>query len=171
MAHIDGMSKGATPKIYRNAIKLREKQTPAEEKLWEELKERKLGIRFRRQHPVAKYIVDFYCHQFKLAIGCYSAVEKTINSLVTYPFCHNFCLKNTKFPLKLLRFQIYSPTLKHGAIEIDGGYHETTEQKVLDSKRTKNLEQMGLKVIRFKNDEVLSNTEDVIERITKLITD
>ncbi len=36
----------------------------------------------------------------------YSAVEKNINSLVTYPFCHNFCLKNTKFPPKLLRFQI-----------------------------------------------------------------
>ncbi len=47
----------------------------------------------------------------------YSAVEKNINSLVTYPFCHNFCLKNTKFPPKLLRFQIYSPALKHGAID------------------------------------------------------
>ncbi len=47
----------------------------------------------------------------------YSAVEKNINSLVTYPFCHDFCLKNTKFPPKLLRFQIYNPTLKHGAID------------------------------------------------------
>ncbi len=50
-------------------------------------------------------------------MGYYSAVGKNINSLVTYPFCHNFCLKNTKFPPKLLRFQIYNPMLKHGSID------------------------------------------------------
>ena len=36
--------------------------------LWEELRNKKLGVKFRRQHPFCGFILDFYCHQFKLAI-------------------------------------------------------------------------------------------------------
>jgi len=62
------MFSGATPEIFKNAESLRESQTHAEEVLWEELRNKKLGVKFRRQHPIAKYIVDFYCYKFKLVI-------------------------------------------------------------------------------------------------------
>ena len=43
--------------------------TNAEQILWSELKENKLlGYKFRRQHPIGFYIVDFYCHKLKLII-------------------------------------------------------------------------------------------------------
>jgi len=40
---------------------LRKHATPQEEKLWQELRNNKLGIRFRRQHSFGGYILDFYC--------------------------------------------------------------------------------------------------------------
>lgn len=59
----------ASPEIFRRAKKLRDRMTPAEAHLWESLRARKLNdLHFRRQHPVSKFIVDFYCHKFKLAI-------------------------------------------------------------------------------------------------------
>ena len=43
--------------------------TFAETLLWAELRARRLaGLRFRRQHPVLGYIIDFYCHELRLAI-------------------------------------------------------------------------------------------------------
>jgi very-short-patch-repair endonuclease len=43
--------------------------TNAESLLWERLCKRRFeGLRFRRQHPIRRYIVDFYCHEKKLAI-------------------------------------------------------------------------------------------------------
>jgi len=43
--------------------------TRAEQKLWTQLRRKKLGgLRFRRQHPVGRYIADFYCHELKLVI-------------------------------------------------------------------------------------------------------
>jgi very-short-patch-repair endonuclease len=37
--------------------------------MWRELRGRKfLGLKFRRQHVAAGYILDFYCHELKLAI-------------------------------------------------------------------------------------------------------
>jgi len=43
--------------------------TPAEEKLWEALKGKKLGgLKFRAQHPVGPFILDFYCPARKLVI-------------------------------------------------------------------------------------------------------
>lgn len=43
--------------------------TPAENLLWQNLRNRKVSIhKFRRQHPIAKYIVDFYCHEARLVI-------------------------------------------------------------------------------------------------------
>ncbi len=48
---------------------LRKKQTDAERKLWYALRNRRLaGIKFRRQFPIGKYILDFYSTQYKLAI-------------------------------------------------------------------------------------------------------
>ncbi|MGA3085151.1 MAG: HsdR family type I site-specific deoxyribonuclease [Thermodesulfobacteriota bacterium] len=51
------------------ARELREKQKPAEAMFWELLRNRKfLGLKFRRQHQIGKYIVDFYCDEIKLVV-------------------------------------------------------------------------------------------------------
>jgi very-short-patch-repair endonuclease len=114
----DDMWKGASARIFSNAQKLRENATEAEEFLWLALRENQLdGLKFRRQHPLSVYIVDFYCHKLKLVI------------------------------------------------EIDGGYHHTKEQMLLDEERTTTIEFQGLKVIRFTNDEVLLKLPEVLDKI------
>ncbi len=63
------MHLGASPTIFRNAYKLRKNPTEAEEILWQYLRNRQMeGVRFRRQHPLKKFVADFYAHQYKLAI-------------------------------------------------------------------------------------------------------
>jgi very-short-patch-repair endonuclease len=47
---------------------LRQPQTPAESTLWRSLRNRNLVYKFRRQHPIDKFIIDFYCAQAKLCI-------------------------------------------------------------------------------------------------------
>ncbi|HET9746193.1 MAG TPA: DUF559 domain-containing protein [Chitinophagaceae bacterium] len=54
-------------------------------------------------------------------------------------------------------------------IEIDGEYHNAEEQKLYDEIRTKCMSSVGLSLLRFTNDEVLSNTEQVIEKIKSFI--
>ena len=59
----------ASEKIFENAKKLRKKQTPAEALLWKILRSHKLdGLKFRRQHPLSRFIVDFYCHSLLLVV-------------------------------------------------------------------------------------------------------
>ncbi len=50
-------------------------------------------------------------------------------------------------------------------IEIDGGYHDSKEQKLLDAERSEILEFQELEIIRFTNIEVLENIEFVIKKI------
>jgi len=60
---------GASAEIFRRAKELRGRMTKTEKMLWEELRGKKLGgYKFRNQHPVAKFILDFYCHSKKLGI-------------------------------------------------------------------------------------------------------
>lgn len=56
------------PPILERARELRHPQTPAEATHWRYLRNRNLGYKFRRQHPIDKFIVDFYCAQAKLYI-------------------------------------------------------------------------------------------------------
>lgn len=57
------------PYAVRNAQVLRKRCTPVEIALWEALRNRKfLGLKFRRQVPVGKFIVDFLCTHPKLII-------------------------------------------------------------------------------------------------------
>ena len=57
------------PDILHNARLLRETQTDAEQLMWQLLRSRRFcGVKFRRQHPVGQYIVDFYCHDALLAV-------------------------------------------------------------------------------------------------------
>jgi very-short-patch-repair endonuclease len=53
-------------------------------------------------------------------------------------------------------------------VELDGGIHDC--QKEYDKYRTFIIEQLGLQVVRFSNDEVLNDIESVIERLRKYLT-
>ena len=60
----------APNKLHRDLSRvLRKKQTPAEQHLWQYLRKQQLaGYRFRRQHPLGRYIADFVCLDKKLII-------------------------------------------------------------------------------------------------------
>ena len=61
--------RGTTPGVRANAQVLRRNPTPAEAMLWEAIRARQLaGLRFRRQHPVGRFILDFYCPSCKLVV-------------------------------------------------------------------------------------------------------
>ena len=69
--------RGITPELQQAAWNLRRQMTPAEQTLWEELRERRLsGLRFRRQHPVGQFVLDFYCSQHKLVVELDGAVHE-----------------------------------------------------------------------------------------------
>ena len=59
---------GASKRTFEFAAYLRENLTPAERMLWYQLQKNALGFRFRCQHPIWKYVVDFYCHPVKLVV-------------------------------------------------------------------------------------------------------
>ncbi len=121
--HDVSMWTGAPTSIFLKAKELRNQMTLSERQLWSELEKNKLlGVKFRRQHPIGIYIVDFYAHKFKLIV------------------------------------------------ELDGKYHQNKKQQILDNERTAFLEFNGLKVIRFKNDEILENLATVIQRIKNEIS-
>ena len=101
---------------------LRNKPTPAEQLLWNELKWKKLkGYKFRRQHSVGNYILDFYCAEYMLAI------------------------------------------------ELDGAHHLEKEEVIYDNARTEFLNELNIKVIRFRNFEVENDIRRVLEDILKVI--
>jgi very-short-patch-repair endonuclease len=101
--------------VNQNARQLRRDSTDAERRLWEALRDRRLaGYRFRRQHPVGGFILDFACTRH--------------------------CL----------------------AVEADGGQHADS---LADVRRTMLLQRKGWRVLRFWNNDVLGNTEGVIEAI------
>jgi very-short-patch-repair endonuclease len=103
--------------IKIRAKELRKQATAAEKILWEQLRNRKLnGIKFRRQHVLSPYIVDFYCPTHQVAI------------------------------------------------ELDGEIHKFHEED--DIARERNLEDRGIRVIRFWNYEVEQSLESVLEIIT-----
>ncbi|MGC1203720.1 MAG: class I tRNA ligase family protein, partial [Flavobacteriaceae bacterium] len=92
--------------------------TEAEKVLWECLKTKQLdGYKFRREHIIDEYIVDFVC------------------------------------------------LAKNLVIEVDGGYHNNAEIKEADKFRTENLEDLGFRVIRFTNEEVIGNIDNVLKKI------
>ena len=55
---------------------------------------------------------------------------------------------------------------KRVVIEVDGGQHASEKNK--DQKRDKLLKDMGFKVLRFWNNEVIQNTDEVLEQIRKI---
>jgi very-short-patch-repair endonuclease len=48
---------------------MRREPTPAEQKLWQKLRHKQLlGFKFRRQHVIDRFIVDFYCREARLVV-------------------------------------------------------------------------------------------------------
>jgi very-short-patch-repair endonuclease len=71
-------------------------------------------------------------------------------------------------PISIYIADFYCHKLKL-AIEIDGGYHLSEEQQLLDKERTVNLEYQGLRLIRFSNEEVVLKLQEVINKIKDFI--
>lgn len=106
--------------LFNHARHHRHFNTEAEGILWQHLRGRKLlGFKFRRQHPVGRYIVDLYCHERGLIV------------------------------------------------EADGFVHLTDDNPRYDAERTSFLKHLGLKVLRYPNDDILNRTEVVISEIRK----
>ena len=112
---------GATSIIFQLAQHLRHNPTNSETVLWNRLKQKQLGVKFRRQHPVGEFIVDFYSHENRLII------------------------------------------------ELDGGIHNTQENRELDALRESKLKSLGLKIIRIKNEELEDDVGLVLDRIRNML--
>jgi very-short-patch-repair endonuclease len=74
--------RGSWPEIEQSARGMRREPTLAEEALWAALRGRRLGgLKFRRQHPVGRFILDFYCPDCKLVVeldgGVHDEKEQT----------------------------------------------------------------------------------------------
>ena len=93
---------GASPNTFDKARLLRNNMTEAEKIVWDKLKNRKVfKARFRRQHPVGSFIVDFYCHEYKLAIEIDGEIHlKTEVNEYDDGRSHDI----EKFGIKILRF-------------------------------------------------------------------
>lgn len=58
-----------TPELLKQRARvLRARSTDPESLLWNLLRNRQLGVKFRRQHPIPPYILDFYCVESQICI-------------------------------------------------------------------------------------------------------
>ena len=104
--------------LKAHARSMRKKPTPAEKVLWLELRHKQVrGYRFRRQHPIDRFVVDFYCREARLVI------------------------------------------------EVDGSIHDSPEAIDYDEARQRFLEDRGLHLLRFSNEQVIRETARVFEVI------
>ena len=103
---------------------LRRNMTDAERILQSYLKGKQLhGYKFRRQHSIGNYIVDFYCPELKLVM------------------------------------------------EFDGGQHADEHNIRYDEERTNYLNSLGIKVLRYWNNDIYEHIDGVIEDIINHIND
>jgi very-short-patch-repair endonuclease len=65
----DNANRYVNPVILARAKELRHPMTPHEAKLWQRLRGKQFcAIKFRRQHPIYRFILDFFCYQHRLVI-------------------------------------------------------------------------------------------------------
>ena len=57
-----------TPEALKHARKLRREMSLPEVLLWQQLRQRPIGVKFRKQHPIGNLVVDFFCASKKLVI-------------------------------------------------------------------------------------------------------
>ena len=109
------------PRLLIFAKSMRHTATDAEQLMWQILRAKRLmNLKFRRQHVIASYILDFYCHEISLVI------------------------------------------------ELDGGQHGTDDAIAYDAERTKILEALDLKVVRYWNHDVLNRTDSILENLWEI---
>jgi very-short-patch-repair endonuclease len=60
--------RATTKSTVQRAKALRRELTPPEAKLWNALRGKSLGVKFRKQHPIGPYVLDFYCPAAKLCV-------------------------------------------------------------------------------------------------------
>jgi len=90
----------------------------AEKLLWSQLNRNQLlGLQFRRQHPINRFIADFFCPKIKLVI------------------------------------------------EVDGSIHDIPEYQAHDIGRSEVLNDFGITVIRFTNEQILNEIDSTIKQI------
>jgi len=82
---------------------LRNNSTPEEAVLWTQIKSRKIkGYKWRRQHPIGIYILDFYCPKAKLCIELDGAAHYTYSG--EREDCIRTSFLNSK-GIKVIRFE------------------------------------------------------------------
>ncbi|MDP4265798.1 MAG: endonuclease domain-containing protein [Bacteroidota bacterium] len=95
-------------------------------------------------------------------------LDSTIAEKVLWGEIRNKRIEGARFrrqhPIKQFVADFYCKELNL-VIEIDGGYHEIEEQKEYDDNRTFELNELGIQVIRFTNDEILNDLKVVGEKI------
>jgi very-short-patch-repair endonuclease len=103
MSKKDFASINNLPRLRAFRKELRNNPTPAEAKLWTFLKQSQLdGRKFRRQHSVGGYILDFYCPTESLAVELDGAVH---DSLSAQEYDHERDLFMNSSGIKVLRFE------------------------------------------------------------------
>jgi very-short-patch-repair endonuclease len=92
----------ASPKTFENSRFLKKVMTEPEKILWSKLRGRAFrNFKFRRQHPIASYIVDFYCHSCKLVIEVDGSIHH-VNDNLQYDEARTKELES--FGLRVIRF-------------------------------------------------------------------
>ena len=74
---LESANKKLYRQLYKAAIDMRNNPTVAEKILWQVLSNRPLGYKFRRQHILDRFIVDFYCAKLRLSIEVDSEIHST----------------------------------------------------------------------------------------------
>lgn len=103
MTYSENLFYGASILTHQRARELRKSLTPAEQILWEVLKNRQLeGYKFRRQHPIYRYIADFYCHELRLVVELDGGVHDEVDQ---QEHDSNRDLVISEFGIQILRFK------------------------------------------------------------------
>ena len=93
---------GANSSTKRTAAMLRRNMTLAELILWKKLKDRKIfNTKFRKQHPISFFIVDFYCHEYKLVVEVDGEIHNE-QELIEHDL--NRTAELNKYEIEILRF-------------------------------------------------------------------
>jgi cyclase len=95
------MHYGATMEIFQIAERLRRDTTATEKIIWDRVCKNQLGTRIRRQHPIWKFIADFYCHEVKLVIEIDGGIHLRAENR-EYDISRDIIL--TEFKIEILRF-------------------------------------------------------------------
>lgn len=144
---------------------MRKNPTQAENKLWQELRSKKLGFGFRRQFVIdSKYIADFVCLEKRLIIECDGGQHATINTPPQTPPARGGAYSTSPSLAEGLT-STHSPSLAEG--DKGGGYDINHP----DIERNFYLESQNFRILRFWNNEILENLEGVLSMIKEALND